>query len=122
MVDPITKDNLHVVGTIYVDDTYFEHFDMRQVETVAEVHCNFQESIVNWGRLFITTGDTLKPSKCFFQFISFFWKPDETWQYKINHANLEYRIVVPLEDWSHAEIEHPDIDTPTTTLGLMIAL
>jgi hypothetical protein len=72
LVDPITKDNLYVVGTIYIDDTDIENFDMHQVETVAEAHSNFQESIVNWGRLLIATGGALKPSKCFFQLISFF--------------------------------------------------
>jgi hypothetical protein len=49
LVDPITKDNLHVLGTIYVDNTYIEHFNMPQVETVVEAQCNFQESILNWG-------------------------------------------------------------------------
>ncbi len=76
---------------------------------------------MNWGCLLIATGGALKPSKCFFQLISFFWKPDGTWQYEKNHNNLEYRIVVLLEDGSHAEIEHLDIDTPQKTLGSMTA-
>jgi hypothetical protein len=118
LVGPITKDNLHVVGTTYVDDTNIEHFDTHQVKTVVEAHLNFQESIVNWGCLLIATGGTLKPSKCFFQLISFFWRLME---YEKNHADLEYRIVVPLEDGSHAEIENLDIDTPTKTLGSMTA-
>jgi hypothetical protein len=63
MVDPITKDNLHVIGMIYVDDTDIEHFNMHQVETVVKANSNFQESIVNWGCLLITTGGTLRPSK-----------------------------------------------------------
>jgi hypothetical protein len=47
LVNPTTKDKLHAVGMIYMDDTNIEHFDMRQVKTVAEAHSNFQESIVN---------------------------------------------------------------------------
>ncbi len=120
-VDPITKDTLHVIGTIYVDITDVEHFDMHQVETVVEAHSNFQESIVNWGLLPIATAGALMQTKCFFQLISFSWKSDGKWQYENNHANPEYRIVVPLEDGSHAEIEHLDIDTPIKTLGLMTA-
>ncbi len=60
-------------------------------------------------------------SNCFFQLISFSWKSDETWQYEKNHANPEYRNVVPLEDGSNKEIDHLDMDTPTKTLGLITA-
>jgi hypothetical protein len=119
---PITEGNTHVVGTIYVDDTNLEHFDTRRTETVEEAHTKFQESLTNWGRLRIAMGGALKPSKCFYQLISFAWNADGSGSYENNNKNPDYRITVPLEDGSYAEIEHLDINTPTKTLGSMTAL
>jgi hypothetical protein len=121
LINPITDRHLHVVGTIYVDDTDLNHFDMCTVETMKGAHANFQESIRNWGLLLIATGGALKPIKCFYQLISFSWKADGSWSYENNHVYPEYSIMVPLEDGSSAEIKHLDIYTPTKTLGLMTA-
>ncbi len=121
LINPITDGHLHFVGTIYVDETDLEHFDMCTVETVEDTHANFQESIRNWGHLLIRTVGALKPIKCCYQLISFSWKADGSWSYENNHVNPEYSITVPLEDRSSAEIEHLDIDIPTKTLGSMTA-
>ncbi len=51
LINPISKGGLHVVGTIFVDDTDLEHFDMRQNESAEEAHEILQESIINWGCL-----------------------------------------------------------------------
>jgi hypothetical protein len=85
---------------------FIEHFDMCLVKTVAEAHSNFQESIMNWGRLLIATGGALKSSKCFFQLIFFSGNLMEHGSMRKNHANPEYRIAVMLEDRRHIEIEH----------------
>jgi hypothetical protein len=121
LVNPISKRGLHVIGSIFVEDTDLEHFDMRRIETAEEAHTKFQESIINWGRLLIATGGTLKPIKCFFQLISFRWNHSGTWENKDKENLEEYKIVVPLEDGLFAKIEHLNIDTPTKTLGSMTA-
>jgi hypothetical protein len=78
LINPISKGDLHIINTIFVDDTDLEHFDMRQNKTAEEAHERFQESITNWGRLLIATGRALNPIKCFYQLLSFSWNPDGT--------------------------------------------
>jgi hypothetical protein len=47
----ITSTELHLIGTLFVDDTDLKHFDMRKIETATEAHAALQRSIYNWGRL-----------------------------------------------------------------------
>ena len=70
---PITGTPLHLVGTLFVDDTDLEHFDMTKQQTIMEVHEDFQGSLMNWGKLLLATGGALKPAKCFYHLISFAW-------------------------------------------------
>jgi hypothetical protein len=116
---PISGRRINLVGTLFVDDTDLEHFDMTKIKTVAETHDALQRSIHNWGRLLITTGGALKPAKCFYHIISFSWQPDGTWRYDSNENVPELTITVPLEDGTLAAIEHLSADTPTKTLGQM---
>jgi hypothetical protein len=66
----------HLVGGLFVDDTGLIHLDMRTIETTLEAHAKLQESVINWGKLLIATGGTLKPTKCLYYLISFKWKSD----------------------------------------------
>jgi hypothetical protein len=68
---PITKRTIHLAGTLFVDDTDLEHFDMTKVKTVIEAHTTLQRSIRNWGRLLIATGGALQPAKSFYHLILF---------------------------------------------------
>ena len=121
LINPISKGGLHVVGTIFVDDTDLEHFNMRQNKSAEEAHERFQENITNWGRLLIATGGVSKPIKCVYQLISFSWNSDGTWMYEQNKNREDYEIVVPLEDGTFSKIEHLNIDTLTKMLGWMTA-
>jgi hypothetical protein len=116
---PITEKNIHLAGTLFVDDTGVEHFNMYRNKTVREAHEALQRSIGNWGKLLITTGGALKPIKCFYHLISFSWLLDGTWRYDSNEGVPELQITVPLEDGTKAAIEHSLADTPTKTLGQM---
>jgi hypothetical protein len=116
---PITKTALHLVGTLFVDDTDLEHFDITKMEMVTEAHNALQRSIHNWGKILIATGGALKPAKCFYHLISFSWQPDSTWRYDSNENIAELRIMVPLEDGTAAAIEHLPATTSTKTLGQM---
>ncbi len=121
LINPISDGGLHVTGTIFVDDTDLEHFDMRQNKTAEEAHERVQESITNWGCLLIAKGGALKPTNCFYQLISFSWNPDGTWRYEQNKNREDYEIVVSLEDGTFSETEHLNIDTPMKMLGSMTA-
>jgi hypothetical protein len=70
-ISPISRKKLHVVGSLYVDDTDLEHFTMQREEEVDEAQAAMQESSVNWGRLLVATRGALKPAKCFYHMISF---------------------------------------------------
>ena len=104
---------------MFVDDTDLEHLDMTNVQTIEEVHVDFQESILNWGKLLLATGGALKPAKCFYHLISFLWQADGTWRYADNEGREDLEIMVPLKDGSLAAIEHLPVTTPTKTLGQM---
>ncbi len=73
LICPIFRKKLHVVGSLYVDDTDLEHFTMQREEEVEEAQAAMQESIINWGWLLVATGGALKPAKCFYHMISFSW-------------------------------------------------
>jgi hypothetical protein len=116
---PITKKEMHLVGTLFVDDTDLEHFNITKSETAMEAHEEMQNNILNWGCILIATGGALKPAKYFYHLISFSWKPDGSWRYNQNEKKPELSIMVPLSDGSHAPIEHLAVTVPTKTLGSM---
>jgi hypothetical protein len=92
---------------------------MEETEDALDAFFGIQKAVTNWGKLLLTSGGPLKPSKCFFHLISFFWKPDGTWYYTKNEDDEEFRAVVPLADGSFAPIEHLGVDVPNKTLGTM---
>jgi hypothetical protein len=89
---PITKRTIHLAATLFVDDTNLEHFEMKKVKTIREVHAAMQSSIHNWGRLLIATSGALKPSKCFYHLILFSWNTDGTWRYDPNDKQPDLAI------------------------------
>jgi hypothetical protein len=72
---------------------------------------------VNWGNLLIATGRALKPIKCSYYLILFWWKSDGTWVYADNVGNDDFTIGVLLADGSLAEIEQLPVMTAVKTLG-----
>jgi hypothetical protein len=78
---PITKLTSHIAKVLFVDNTDLMHFRMDQNEDKIEALYNLQESIKNWGKLLIASGEALQPIKCFYYLISFQWKPDGSWVY-----------------------------------------
>ncbi len=75
-IAPISKISTQLIGGLFVDDTDLMHVDMWEEEGIASAHGRLQDAIVNWGRLLIATGGTLKPAKCSYYLISFEWKAD----------------------------------------------
>jgi hypothetical protein len=62
---PITKKPMHLISTLFVDNTDLVHLDMNKVETVVEAHTALQKSINNWGCILIATGGAFKPANFF---------------------------------------------------------
>jgi hypothetical protein len=116
---PITNKTIHLAGTLIIDDTDLKHFDLHKRETVTESHAALQESIINWGRLLITTRGALKPAKCFYHMIFFTRKADGSRSYKANENVPQLSILIPLADGHITPIKHLPVMTPTKTLGQM---
>ena len=116
---PISKLDLHLAGSLFVNDTDLMHLDTHKSETALEAMEALQDAVTNWGRLLIATGGALKPAKCFYHLISFLWKPDGTWRYNDNHKNPAFQLHVPLANGDMAPIKHLSVDSPSKTLSLM---
>jgi hypothetical protein len=78
LIAPISSQEGHLIGGLLVDDTNLFHLEMCRNENVFQAHSKLQDSIINWGKLLITTGGALKPPKCSYFLILFRWKPDKT--------------------------------------------
>jgi hypothetical protein len=114
---PISSQQGYLIGGLFVDDTNLFHLKMHVNENVLQAHLKFQDGIISWGHLLIATGGTLKPPKCSYYLISFWWKPDGTWVYEVNTVNKDLSIGVPLADSSLAEIKHLPVTSTVKTLG-----
>ncbi len=79
---------------------------MQRVKTALEVNAHLQESVIEWGELFMATGGVLKPAKCSFYLLSFRWKADGTWVYELNEVNPDFSIGVPMSDGSLEDIKY----------------
>jgi hypothetical protein len=119
LLSQITKKLTHLAGSIFIDDNDMEHLNMNKSEMVIEAHGALQESIINWGRLLIAMGGTLKPTKCFYHVISFGWNHDGSWKYKDNTARVDLEILVPLSDGTSTPIKHLPTSSSTKTLRQM---
>ena len=116
---PISLVRSNLAAVLYVDDTDVIHFDMTKDEDKLETLAHLQDSVLNWGRLLIATGGSLKPSKCFYHLISFSWKPDGSWTYDANEDDDELALEIPLPDGSTEAIEHCGVEEAHKTLGVI---
>jgi hypothetical protein len=53
------------VGVIYLNNMDLIHFGTNVYEGREDTFYKLQEAIVNWGKLLLASGGTLKPAKCF---------------------------------------------------------
>ncbi len=105
-IPPISGQQGHLIGGLFVDDINLFHLEMRMNENVFQAHSKLQDGIFNWGKLCIATGSALKPPKCSYYLILFRWKPDRTWVYEDNTVNKDLAVSALLTDSNLAEIKH----------------
>ena len=115
---PITKLKKKVAGILYVDDTDITHLNLDTVETADEAHAALQRSITSWSQLLIASGGALKPQKCFFYLMSYYWDRQGKWHYAKNEADPKYEITVDLPNGSSAPIDHLSVHEARITLGM----
>jgi hypothetical protein len=98
IVCPVSMLNSHVAAVLNVDDTDVIHLDLGKEETVEEAHVRLQDSVLSWGNPLITTGGSMKSSKCFYHFISFEFDERGRWRYANNHERADLGILIPQSD------------------------
>ena len=118
-VCPISALRSHLAAILFVDDTDLVHINMELDESVYEAHAAMQGSVTNWGGLLIASGGSLKPPKCFYSLISFYWKANGTWAYEAHEENEQFALTVPMADGSSAPIEHVSVHEARETLGVL---
>ncbi len=60
-IAPISGQQGHLIGGLFVDDTNLFHLEMWGNENVFQTHLKLQAGIINWGKLLMATGGTLTP-------------------------------------------------------------
>jgi hypothetical protein len=75
-IPPTSNLKGHLAIGLFVDDTDLINVNMREMETIVDMHSHLQDLVINWGKLLIATGGALNPSKCSYYLIFFQWKPD----------------------------------------------
>ena len=118
-VCPLTKKVMKLAAILYVDDCDLLHIDMSGNDSVFATFEKMQASVMNWGRLLITSEGSYKPTKCFFHLISFVWGRDGKWKYTENHTKPEFEMVVPLPDGTVATIDHLPVTESKEMLGVI---
>ena len=66
---PISRKVGQLAAIIFLYDTDLIHIDIDQDKSVHEAHAAMQESVLNWRRLLILTGGSLKLIKFFYHMI-----------------------------------------------------
>jgi hypothetical protein len=115
---PITQLQHHLSAVLYISNTNLLHINLKNHESIDEVHLAIQESVNSWGDLLIVTGGALQPAKCFFSIISFGWK-NGNWSYESNTSKQKLGITVPLPGGGRASIDHKLVEHAEKTLGVM---
>ena len=118
-ITPMSLARRSLLAILYVDDTDLLHINMDTVELIDEVHIAIQSAIVNWGKLLIATGGSLKPEKCFYHLIDFAWTRKGGWQFIAHHEDEGAAVFVPLPDGTMSPISHLAVDNSQKTLGVV---
>jgi hypothetical protein len=118
-IAPISSQQGRLTGGLFVNDTNLFHLEMHRNEIVFQAHSKLQDGIINWGKLLIATSGALKPPKCSYYLISFWWKSDDTWVFEDNTVNKVLSIGVPLANGNLAKIKHLPVTSAVETLGSM---
>ena len=97
---PISNLTGNLAALLFVDDTDLININLKAEETATGTHQSMQDIISKWGQLLIASGGALKPAKCFYHLISFFWNTGGSWTYEKNDDVKDFNISVPMPDGS----------------------
>ena len=118
-ITPMSLVRRSLSAILYVDNTDLLHINMDAVKIIVEVHIAIESAIVNWGKLLIATGGSLKPEKCFYHLIDFVWTRKGGWRYIAHHKNEGTAMFVLLLDGTMSPISHLAVNDAKKTLGVV---
>ena len=100
---------------LFVDDT--DLMIMKScIDSLFDLWQECQDATTTWGKLLISTGEALKPKKCFYYLVDYEWLEDGSWQYSelVDLPPLQ----VPLPDGTAADISRKPVGQSEKTLGI----
>ena len=107
-----------LAAIIYVDDTDLLHWVQRGGMSDTEFLEQVQSATLDWGKLAIASGGSLKPEKCFWYFIS--WKFHKgVAQYKTIDELPAQQLLIPSPDGSLHSIALKEVTDSRKTLGVL---
>ena len=99
LISPMSRTLIHFLGEIYVDDTDLIVMNPRYF-SADDLWDDLQDSITGWGKLLISTGGALNPSKCSW-YMTDYECSDGEWSYV---DSFHKELMIPLPNGEHAPI------------------
>ena len=99
MLDPMTRNLIHSIGAMFVDDTDLYCW-VESMKNAEELHDTIQKETTMWGDLLLATGGCLAPDKCFWYMLDYEccegeWQPREL---------VDWELMIPVDDGSQRPI------------------
>jgi hypothetical protein len=113
--DPITGEQSHTIGCLFVDDTDLYGLD-ESLTSVAQVASNASLQISWWSRLLNATGGAIKGAKSFWYLLAYSCR-DGIWHY----ADTEEVVEIPLPNGDSVRLTSRPATHVERTLGVLTA-
>jgi hypothetical protein len=107
-----------IAAIIYVDDTDLLHWARTAGMTDEEFFAQVQQATIDWGKLAIASGGSLKPEKCFWYLIAFKFVHGQP-QYKSLTELPQRQLHIPTTDGRLVPIQQLATSEATKTLGVV---
>jgi hypothetical protein len=113
MVDPITQESIHSMGTLFVHDTDL-YTRKDGLLDPGKLWLQTQVELTQWSNLLNATGRALKPKKCFWYMLDYTCKDGE-WSY-VEMTPRELFVTNP--DGTKSQIKQEGVTVSKKTLGI----
>ena len=113
VVDPITRELIHSMGTLFVDDTDLYTWKDGLLDP-GELWLQTQVELTQWCTLLNATGGALKPEKCFWYMLDYTCEDGE-WTYA---EMTQQELFVTNPDGTKSQINQEGVTASKKTLGI----
>jgi hypothetical protein len=113
VVDPITQESIHSMGTLFVDNTNLYTWKDGLLDT-GELWLHTQLELTQWSTQLNATGGALEPEKCFWYMLDYTCK-DREWSYA---EMTPQELFVTNPDRTKSQINQEEVTVSKKTLGI----